>query len=182
MSPSKPQAVLLVDGYNIIGNWPHLREKRDRAGLEAARRELSETLVNYSTFQGYETRLVFDAQYQNNRAVEEIVTPHLSIHYTDHGQTADTFIEKVCADVRHEFRVQKKRLIVATSDRAQQLTVMGYGAELLSAEQFSREVDLMLQLCQRRYKSRKNSPKRFLANTLDAESQQRLAMLRKALS
>jgi predicted RNA-binding protein with PIN domain len=58
---------------------------------------------------------------------------------------------------------------------------MGYGAEWLSAEQFSRDVDLMIQLCQRRDKSRKNSPKRFLANTLDAESQQRLAMLRKAL-
>jgi uncharacterized protein len=45
MSPSKPQAVLLVDGYNIIGNWPSLVQKRDRDCLEAARRDLSETLA-----------------------------------------------------------------------------------------------------------------------------------------
>lgn len=183
MSPSSSQAVLLVDGYNIIGQWSRLKTRRDRDGLEAARRELSEILVNYSAFQGLDTRLVFDAQYQPHRGVTETLTRHLSIHYTEFGQTADSFIERVCAQVRHQFRAEKKRLIVATSDRAEQLMIMGYGAEWMSAEKLAREVDLMTWRYQRRSaKSRKFSSQRFLVSSLDAESQRRLAQLRHSLS
>ncbi|MGE5659707.1 MAG: NYN domain-containing protein [Actinomycetota bacterium] len=181
MSPPVLPAVLLVDGYNMIGLWSHLRQQRDRDGLEAARRTLSEVLANYSAFVGFETRLVFDAQYQANRKVSETFTQNLSIHYTDCGQTADTYIEKTCATLRHEFRLIKRRLIVATSDRAQQLTVVGYGAEWMSADQLAREVELATRRCQQRYQPRKQSSSRFLASSLDAEAQQRLARLRRGL-
>ncbi|MHC5729642.1 MAG: NYN domain-containing protein, partial [Nostoc sp.] len=97
MSRSLLQAVLLVDGYNIIGAWPCLKKTRDRVGLEAARGELVEAMTGYSAFQGYETQIVFDAQYQNCASNKEIVTELLSVYYTDFGQTADTYIEKSCA-------------------------------------------------------------------------------------
>jgi uncharacterized protein len=181
MSPYVSQAVLLVDGYNIIGLWPRLREKRDRDELETARRELIEVLVNYSAVQDFEARLVFDAQYRDTPSVKEIITKNLSVHYTDFGQTADTYIEKSCANLRYELRSLKRRMIVATSDRAQQLTVVGYGAEWMSADQLAADVESTARRSERQQKSRKQTASRFLANSLDAESQQRLAKLRMGL-
>jgi uncharacterized protein len=181
MSPYVSQAVLLVDGYNIIGLWPRLREKRDRDELETARRELIEVLVNYSAVQDFEARLVFDAQYRDTPSVKEIITKNLSVHYTDFGQTADTYIEKSCANLRYELRSLKRRMIVATSDRAQQLTVIGYGAEWMSADRLAADVESTARRSERQQKSRKQNSSRFLANSLDAESQQRLAKLRMGL-
>lgn len=175
-------AVLLVDGYNIIGAWSCLKKTRDQAGLEAARWELVEAMTSYSSFQGYETQIIFDAQYQKSPTSQETITELLSVHYTDFGQTADTYIEKCCASLRHQ-RAQSliNRLIVATSDRAQQLTVQGYGAEWLSAEQLCHQVESTVCRMRQKYQKRKPSKSRFLANSIDAKARQRLAELRMGL-
>ncbi|MFM7405315.1 MAG: NYN domain-containing protein [Cuspidothrix sp.] len=175
-------AVLLVDGYNIIGTWPCLIKTRDHAGLESARGELVEALTNYSAFQGYETQVVFDAQYQNTPSNKETITDLLTVYYTDFGQTADTYIEKTCASLRHQIAQSLiSRMIVATSDRAQQLTVQGYGAEWLSAHQLCGEVETTVCRMRHRYQSQKQSKSRFLANAIDAKARQRLAELRMGL-
>ncbi|RCJ41961.1 RNA-binding protein [Nostoc minutum NIES-26] len=182
MPPSILSAVLLVDGYNIIGAWPCLKKTRDRDGLEAARWELVEAMTNYSAFRGYETQIVFDAQYHNASSNKEIITELLSIHFTDFGQTADTYIEKVCASLRpHITPSQVSRVIVATSDRAQQLTVQGYGAEWLSAQQLCGEVEATVCRMRQKYQPRKQSKSRFLASAIDAKARQRLAELRMGL-
>jgi uncharacterized protein len=179
--PSSP-AVLLVDGYNIIGAWPCLKRTRDKAGLQAARVELVETMTSYSSFQGYDTQIVFDAQYQNSSSNKETITELLSVHYTDFGQTADTFIEKFCASIRYEIAQSRiSRVIVATSDRAQQLMVQGYGAEWLSAQQLCGEVEMTVCRMRHKYQSRKKPHSRFLANSIDAKSRERLAELRMGL-
>ncbi|HIK07117.1 MAG TPA: NYN domain-containing protein [Trichormus sp. M33_DOE_039] len=181
MPRSLTPAVLLVDGYNIIGSWPCLKKTRDTAGLEAARRELVETMTSYSAFQGYETQIVFDAHYQNTSSNQEVITELLSIHYTDFGQTADSYIEKTCASLRHQFSQAKIfRVIVATSDRAQQLTVQGYGAEWLSAEQLCGEVKTTICLVKQRSKARQHSPRR-LASSIDPKAKQKLVELRMGL-
>jgi uncharacterized protein len=175
-------SILLVDGYNIIGAWPCLKKTRDHAGLEAARGELVEAITNYSAFQGYETQIVFDAQYQNNASNRETITDFLTVHYTDFGQTADTYIEKACAGLRHQIaQCLISRVIVATSDRAQQLMVQGYGAEWLSAQQLCGEVDSTVCRMRHRYQPRKQSKSRFLANAIDAKARQKLAQLRMGL-
>lgn len=191
-----PQAVLLVDGYNIIGTWPCLKETRDGNGLEAARWQLVEALLNYSAFQGFETQIVFDAQYQNTCSNQEVITQHLSVYYTDFGQTADTYIEKFCASFRpylgrvlpgtgasskSPYQSRPSRLIVATSDRTQQLMVLGYGAEWMSAQKLGYEVESTTVRVQRHHKPGKQASSRFLANSLDAKSRQRLAQLRMGL-
>ncbi|NMG08845.1 NYN domain-containing protein [Brasilonema sp. UFV-L1] len=182
MPPSLPRAVLLVDGYNIIGAWSCLKRTRDTAGLEAARCELIEALTSYTAFQGYETQIVFDAQYQNTCSNREIITELLSVHYTEFGQTADTYIEKVCASLRSSLAQSLiSRMIVATSDRAQQLMVLGYGAEWMSAQQLCYEVQASVCRVRQKYKQRKQSNTRFLANSIDAKARQRLAQLRMGL-
>lgn len=172
------QAFLLVDGYNVVGAWPELKKMRDRDGLEAARRGLIEALANYSAFQGFDTQIVFDAQYQDNPSSCEIITQNLSVQYTDFGQTADTYIEKLCAGFRNDIKKFNQRLIVATSDRAQQLTVVGYGAEWMSAQQLAFDVEFTARRVQRKQRSSQRSTQRFLASSLDPAAQKRLAELR----
>jgi uncharacterized protein len=175
-------SILFVDGYNIIGAWTCLKKTRDYAGLEAARGELVEAMTNYSAFQGYETQIVFDAQYQNTASNRETITDFLTVHYTDFGQTADTYIEKSCASLRHQIaQCLISRVIVATSDRAQQLMVQGYGAEWLSAQQLCGEVESTVCRMRHKYQTRKQSKSRFLANAIDAKARQRLAELRMGL-
>ena len=182
MQPSLPEAVLLVDGYNIIGAWSYLTKTRDRLGLEAARGELVSALTNYSALQGYETQVVFDSQYQNTSSSQEIINQNLSVHYTNFGQTADTYIEKSCAALRPYLKQSHRcRLIVATNDRVQQLVVVGYGAEWMSAHQLNYEVESTLKISLTKHRQRKQSASRFLANSIDAKARQKLAELRMGL-
>jgi predicted RNA-binding protein with PIN domain len=175
------QVILLVDGYNIIGAWSCLKKTRDRYGLAAARQELIEVLINYSAFEGYKSQLVFDAQYQNRRTDCEALTKHLSVCYTEFGQTADTHIEKFCASHRHNLCQPRGRLIVATSDRAQQQTVLGYGAEWMSSQQLAKDVESTIRHTRCKQRPQKPARGRFLVNSLDAKAQQRLAQLRKGI-
>lgn len=181
MPRSTSQAVLLVDGYNVIGAWSDLVKTRDRDGLETARNELIEALVNYSAFQGYKTQVVFDAHFQETDTYCEEITNHLSICFTEFGQTADTYIEKFCASFRFNLNYRSQRLIVATSDRAQQLTVVGYGAEWMSSLQLASDVEFIAAKVMRKQRPQKQSRGRFLIHSLDAQAQQRLAQWRRGL-
>jgi len=174
-----------VDGYNIIGTWPSLQALRDGHNLRSARRRLVDILINYSAFRGYETQVVFDAQYaqategRGKHHRSEQMTHTLSVHYTKFGETADSFIEKSCSRFRQDVRRFEQRLIVATSDRAQQLTVVGYGAECLSAAQLAADVDLARQEQHRKQRPPRRSPNRLLASHLDPQVRQQLARLRR---
>ncbi len=187
MTPSRKQVVLLVDGYNVIGAWTDLHARSNqlnplqsgsKADLEAARDKLVEALINYSAFEDYETKVVFDAYSRDEPAYCETVTPNLSIHYTDFLETADTYIEKFCAAFRHNLHYSASRLIVATSDRAQQLTVIGFGAEWISALQLIANVDFSASRSRRRHRPQTKSSGRFLFNSLDPQAQARLSALR----
>ncbi len=178
MSPSpRFEALLLVDGYNIVGAWPPLQAELRSGGLEAARRRLTETLTGYSAYRAFQTQLVFDAQFQETRSSREVITPHLAVYYTDCNETADTYIERTCARFRQDLRKFSQRLIVATSDRAQQLTVTGFGAEWLSARRLEEEVNH----CNRGVRTRQREPRRAqanLASSLNEAARQRLTRLR----
>ncbi len=187
MPPSRKQAVLLVDGYNVVGAWTDLHERANninplqsgsREELEAARGKLVEALINYSAFEDYKTKVVFDAYSRDAPAYCETITPNLSIHYTDFLETADTYIEKFCAAFRHDLQYSASRLIVATSDRAQQLTVIGFGAEWISALQLISDVDFSAKRSRRRHRPQNQSSGRFLFNSLDPKAQARLSALR----
>lgn len=182
MSPTSYQAILLVDGYNIIGDWSDLKKSRDRHGLEAARHELIECLINYTAAVAYRTKIVFDAHYQDTPRSTEIHTSALSVHYTAFAETADTYIEKFCATFgKKKYQQESSRLIVATSDRAQQLTVVGYGAEWLSAPMLARKVKQELQntKSKTRKQTEKKSSGRFLFDALDPSAQKRLRQMQR---
>ena len=167
--------LLLIDGYNIIGTWTSLKKTHDRYGLGSARRELVEALVNYIAHSGYQAQVVFDSHYRKTPSSLEKHSSHLSIYFTDWAQTADTYIEKVCASFFHRTGPTPSRLIVATSDRAQRLTIVGYGAEWMSPQHLADEINLSTHQVRRKQRPSKPSQSRFLFNCLDAKSQARLA-------
>jgi uncharacterized protein len=186
MAPKRQDVILLVDGYNIIGAWPELRpeegemnflELNSAADLEHARQRLIEQLINFSAFEGYSTTLVFDAHARDTPASKEVLTPNLAVYYTEFRETADTYIEKFCAGHQHNHTLTT-RILVATSDRAQQLTVGGFGAEWMSARQLVNRLQSSSHRARDRYRRSSSGAGRFLFNSLDPESQARLSALR----
>ncbi|GBF79786.1 NYN domain-containing protein [Aphanothece sacrum] len=176
--PTSHYPLLLVDGYNIIGSWTCLKKTRDHHGLELARQELIEALINYTAHQGFHTQVVFDSQYQKTPSSLENHSPNLSIYFTAWTQTADTYIEKVCASFFRRIVPSPPRIIVATSDRDQRLTVVGYGAEWMSAQGLANDVELSTRQVKQKQRSNQRTPGRFLFNCLDSKSQERLAQWR----
>ena len=181
MVASSSQPLLLVDGYNIIGAWHWLKKIKDRDGLEFARTALVETLVNYTGYKGLEAKVVFDAYYQNTPGREEKYTTRLWIHYTAFAETADTYIEKYCASFPRLNPPPTPRLIVATSDRAQSQTVVGYGAEWMSAQKLAKEIDTTKRKGKRNYRPRQKSQGRFLFNSLDPKTKHTLNQWRRGI-
>jgi uncharacterized protein len=187
MAPKRQEVILLVDGYNVIGAWKDLYPNEETPlqqssgeELEVARNRLIEQLVNFSSFEGYFTTVVFDAHNRDTPAVTEILTPNVSIYYTEYKETADTYIEKFCAVHRNDTRL-KTRVLVATSDRAQQLTVGGYGAEWISALQLVNNIESSSRKSRDaafgKKKQKKGNGTGRLFNCLDAESQAMLSAM-----
>jgi predicted RNA-binding protein with PIN domain len=157
---------MLVDGYNVVGAW---RSFQDLDGsLDRARNHLVETLASYSAYRGFHTTIVFDAYNNLNPGVTEDVTEHLKLHYTEYRQTADSYIEKVCAQMR-----RLRRVIVVTSDRAQQLTISGFGAEWMSAALLEQDVRSAEQSMKRKQRS-KSAHSRRLHSVMNEEVKRKL--------
>lgn len=176
VAPS-PETILLVDGYNVIGAWPKLQKAQRHHGLEMARQDLIEVLASYAAFHGCQTKIVFDAQYQTRIANQEIVTEQLEVHFTDSGQTADTYIEIFCAQSRHQLTAFK-RIIVATSDRDQKNTVKGYGAEWMSANQLIQDIRSTTSRIRDRTFRNPQSQRKLLSSAIDPIAKQKLERLR----
>jgi len=180
MAKQSTDAILVIDGYNIIGACPDLRQVRDRNSLEDSRHRLAEHLMSYGALGGYHIWLVFDAYDTRGPASVDRRTETLQIHYTPLGQTADTYIEKLCADFRYDVRRFQQRLIVATSDRAQRLMVVGYGAEWMSAQHLLRDMTQQQRQMHQRKKPRQR-PSGRLSHALDPVAHQRLSQMRYGL-
>lgn len=133
-----PQSVgpeyLLVDGYNIIFAWDELN-RMAQDNLELARQTLINAMCNYRGFHPCELILVFDA-YRikgNPRSIETV--NNITVVYTKEAETADMYIEKVTHELGKKHRVR-----VATSDRLEQIIILGGGAARVSATEFHEEV------------------------------------------
>ncbi len=132
--PAGPE-YLLVDGYNIIFAWDKLKAMAED-NLDLARSELINILCNYQGFKRCELIVVFDAyKVKGNRGeVEQI--GGISVVYTKEAETADMYIEKATRKLGGKHRVR-----VATSDRLEQLIILGSGAHRVSASEFLKEVE-----------------------------------------
>ncbi len=131
--PEGPE-YLLVDGYNIIFAWERLN-RLAKESLDLARSELIHILCNYRGYRRCELILVFDAYKVKGNPGEIEETGGITVVYTKEAETADMYIEKTTRTLG-----KKRRVRVATSDRLEQLIILGAGAQRVSADELLSEV------------------------------------------
>ena len=135
IAPQKPtKEYILVDGYNIIFSWDELN-KIAVDNLEAARHRLIEMMINYKGVHKCSMIIVFDAYRVKGNPGSEEKMGDLYIVYTKEAETADSYIERTAHDLSHDYRVR-----VATSDRLEQIIILGSGAYRMSASEFYEEI------------------------------------------
>ena len=93
-------------------------------------------MMNYQAMTGYEVIVVFDAWKVKGQTREIEKTGNISVVYTKEAETADMYIEKTV----HKM-AKKNDIIVATSDRLEQMIIYGEGASRMSAREFIEEVE-----------------------------------------
>ena len=143
---------LIVDGYNVINNWPHLVELKD-GNLEHARDKLLETLQNYAAYNNVKIILVFDAHLSESKMRSSYLENGVEVIYSKKGETADMVIEKII-----DWMPPRAKVIVATSDWAEQRLVMGKGALRMPARELYYKVQSVEKNIQKTIeKSKKNS-------------------------
>ena len=136
--PGKPAQVLpeylLVDGYNIIFAWEELREL-SKISIDAAREALIDILANYQGFRKCEVIAVFDAYKVKGGTEHTEKHGGLTVVFTAEAETADTYIERAAYKMKGKYQVR-----VATSDRLEQMIILGNDAFRVSASEFQAEV------------------------------------------
>ncbi len=126
--------VLVVDGYNIIGDWPELKALKDYR-LEDARHRLIEMLAEYQAYTGYKVIVVFDA-YDVPGVEKKKKQLKVDVIFTKEKETADERIERLVNEVKNV----KTKVYVATSDSTEQWTIFSKGALRKSARELLLEV------------------------------------------
>ncbi|MBR7553821.1 NYN domain-containing protein [Allobacillus sp. GCM10007491] len=129
--------VLIVDGYNMIGDWPVLKKLKEKS-LEEARAKLVELLAEFQAYMDYRIIVIFDAY--NVKGPESRETfKKVQLIYTKENETADEAIEKLIKEVKNV----KTKVYVATSDFQEQWTVFSQGALRKSARELFLEIQRM---------------------------------------
>lgn len=160
----KPQEeYLLVDGYNIIFAWEELKELAD-ADIHAAQSKLMDILSNYQGWKKCTLILVFDAYKVEGHAEEVIRYHNIHVVYTKEAETADQYIEKTVHKIGRQYQVT-----VATSDRLEQIIILGQGAHRISAMGLKEEIELASQELRQDWKTRRQSSKNYLFDNASEE-------------
>jgi uncharacterized protein len=126
--------ILLVDGYNIIGAWPELRDLKEK-DLAAARDRLVESMAEYQGYTGYRVIVVFDAHYVTG-IERKFKNYKVDVFFTRENETADERIEKLAIELNNI----KTQIYVATSDFTEQWAIFGQGALRKSARELFNEM------------------------------------------
>ena len=156
---------LLVDGYNIIFAWEDLNKISREQSLEDARDKLVAILSNYQGAKGIELIIVFDAHLVkgNKGSVEQMGKTY--IVYTKEAETADNYIERITKDLVKDYTVK-----VATSDRLEQIIIMGSGAIRVSATELRADVRFTAKKVAKKIEEIKPIKNNMLFDNLDAKT------------
>ena len=140
--------LLIVDGYNIINQWPELKSLYSQS-MEKAREKLIEYFISYRELNNCEVIVVFDGKQSKIKDVQKI-TKYVSVIFSSEDQTADTVIEKIVYDEKKN----KRNVFVATSDLHQQFSTFGNGAARISAREIKNEISSFMDEVKKDIKKR----------------------------
>lgn len=125
---------LLVDGYNIIFSWKQLKALAE-VNMDSARQALIEILANYQGYKKCHVIVVFDAYRVKGGERRHEKQGNVDVIFTAEAETADMYIERTAHEKSKEYLVR-----VATSDRLEQMIIVGSGAFKISADAFELEI------------------------------------------
>ena len=146
------RCVLVVDGYNIIGDWPELQRLKER-NLADARDRLIEQLAEYRVQMHCRVIIVFDAYMQ--KGIESKYNQHqLEIVYTRENETADERIEKLVIELLD----RRTQVYVATSDYVEQRVIFAQGALRKSARELQLELEQMNETVEKSVRHKRVRP------------------------
>ena len=129
--------LLVVDGYNVLGAWPELSKGKP---LADARDALIHRLHDYAGYSGQQVVLVFDAWQSDRMERSTEKRGLLTIVFTQKGETADHYIERLCDEHARAVELGRLELRVATSDGTEQTVVFGRGAVRISSRELIYEM------------------------------------------
>ena len=117
------KTILVIDAYNVIGQWPHLNRLKLANRLPEARDELLRELADYKKYRNIPMIVVFDAMYVPGLSQKD-KRYNLDVVWTRKDETADSYIEALVRRKESRF----VQIVVVTSDDAEQWTVFSAGA------------------------------------------------------
>jgi len=128
--------ILIVDAYNMIGNWPKLNRLKLNDRLPEARDLLLTMLANYKKLRDASITVVFDAMYVPgiSKSYKQF---DLEVVWTNRDETADSYIERIAKERQTRFT----QVTVATSDQAEQWTIFSEGALRIPAGELLRDIE-----------------------------------------
>ena len=126
---------ILVDGYNLLHNWPELAPGKARHSA-VARDELIQRLTKYQDATDTPITIFFDGGGAPVGTPTPSSTPELEVLYSRSGQTADQMIERAA----HRFAPYGEVLAV-TDDLAERETVISLGGMASSCLNFIQTVE-----------------------------------------
>lgn len=168
--------MLIVDGYNVLRSGSRYRHitKPDYTddSFNTARERLVNDVINFAG-RTYEAYIVYDGARNAYSGGEPETVGRVKIIFSPAGSSADKVVEKLA----HEGRARGMEVLVVTSDATIQDTVFGGGVDRMSANGFSREMEMLEQdvrLDETPAVARKNT----LAERIDADTLAKLKALR----
>lgn len=133
--------LLIIDGYNVLRSGKRYRritgpDYTDDT-FNAARETLINDVISYSAAE-WHAIIVFDGGKNAFSTGDTETVGGVRIVFSPVGQSADKVIEKLA----HDARERHIETLVVTSDATIQDTVFGFGVDRMSANGFSREMDM----------------------------------------
>ncbi|NLV17306.1 MAG: NYN domain-containing protein [Syntrophomonadaceae bacterium] len=163
--------LFIVDGYNIIYNWPELKLLSEES-LEQAREQLVLMLNTFADFTGYEIRVVFDAHKVKKGKGSKKKVGKVLVVFTRYGLTADELIEKM---INKETDLQ---VYVVTADETEQWVTFGRGAYRMTPSEFLKELISNQEKMEELYETPSEN-NRYLFQRLDSRIREILDRFRK---
>ncbi len=166
---------LLVDGYNIVFGWKHLK-KMAEDNLSDARQQLLDMLSDYQGYRAIEIIVVFDAHLVKDGAGAEEQYNNITVIYTKESEIADQYIERTANELSKHARVR-----VATSDYLEQVMILSRGATRISAVELLAEINRAKEEQRKQYIDNKPVKRNVLIDLLDPETAEQLERMRRGL-
>ena len=145
---------MMVDGYNVIHQWPLLKKHMKKGDTHQAREKLLHHLQQLSLNNQFRIECVFDGfgrqtsyfqgpgnevkvSAQQRQATVTELGPGLRVAYSGVGASADSYIEKRCLDAKNVTEGKLTgNLIVVSNDQMIKLVASSAGALCMSSDRF----------------------------------------------